>query len=101
MPVFRANARKVWRLGRGSARIGGPPAPIEQKLAPELVPQAVHRHDMRRLSRPVLDLLSQLGDVHVHGPREGHVVVTPDGIEQTLARKHLTFMAAASREYSW
>ena len=45
----------------------------------------MHRDDVLGVRGVVLDLLAELGDVHVHGAGEGDGVVVPDGVEELLA----------------
>ena len=58
-------------------------------LPDELVPHPMHGDEVARVRRLVLDLLAQLGHVHVDGAGERDRVVAPDRVEQLLAGDHL------------
>ena len=49
----------------------------------------MHGDDQGGILRTILDLLAKLGDVHVHGAGERHVVVAPDGVQSPLSGQNL------------
>ena len=58
----------------------------ERRRSPdELVAHPVHGEQVLRVPRVRLDLLTEPGDVHVHGARGRHRVVAPDLVEQLVA----------------
>src|SRR5262245_39672185 len=54
----------------------------------ELVPDAIDRHDPRRLRRIGLELLAQVLHVHVHGAVQAVVIGAERAFEQLGAREH-------------
>src|SRR4051794_30479482 len=57
-------------------------------LVPEAVSDAAHGEEVFRGSRSPLELLAEMADVDVHGPRISVGGVAPDLLEQHLARLH-------------
>src|SRR5947209_279397 len=58
----------------------------------ELVADAVDGDDVARVGGRVLDLLPQLRDVHINGARQRQPFITPDVVEQLVARDDLAAM---------
>ena len=54
-------------------------------LPDELITEPVHRNQMLRIRRIVLDLFTQFGDVGIDSAGERDRVITPDRVEQLLA----------------
>src|SRR5690349_5334071 len=48
----------------------------------------MHRPDVRRIGRIVLQLLAELQHVGIHGPRCGKVLISPHLVQKLLARDY-------------
>ena len=56
------------------------------RLEQELIARPVNRHEKTGMPWIFLDLLAELADMHVNGTGERIVLITPNGIQQLIAR---------------
>src|SRR4051794_3730097 len=81
----RAARDGACRARRSASHPRTGPLPV---LVAEAVPDAAYREQVLRLLRIRLDLLPQMADVHVDGPRIAVRGVAPHAREQHVAREH-------------
>src|SRR5216684_2877220 len=88
MVRLKADATTVVRL-KADTTYSGPPEGGRHVLPDELIAGAVDGEDVLGLVRGTLDLLPQLRDEVVDRPRGRRFLISPDLIEDLLARDHL------------
>src|SRR5687768_15853905 len=81
LPACCAVSAASWSYGHGSL-------PAEGASVDEAVPDAAHRLEATRIAGVLLDLLAQPADVHVDGPGVVAEWVSPDALEELIAREH-------------